>query len=74
MTPIYTKETKAKCAFCKDLVFVFCDDIYSGDVLCSCVIFQDRGQAPWVNGEKLVCRRCGSNLNVNERTLIFEHP
>jgi len=72
MKIIYKKDTKAYCKHCMDYVFQFNKDIYSGDKISATQIYQNEGQAPWRNGEQMICRKCKKNFN--ESSLIFDQP
>lgn len=66
---LYHKDTEAHCSYCLAHVFTFSQDIFSGSLMSSTEIYQDKGQAPWAYQEKLICRNCGKPLN--EKLLIF---
>jgi len=72
MKILYKKDTKAYCKHCMDYVFQFNKDIYSGDKISATQIFQNEGQASWISGGKMICRKCKKSLN--ESSLIFDQP
>lgn len=55
---IFTKETKAFCGTCWDLLFVFSRDIIGGEMSSTDQIYPNQGQ-PWKPKEPLVCKKCG---------------
>lgn len=66
------KDTRVRCRRCWDIVFVFNQDVFSGDKISTSIIYQDKGQAPWITHERIICRKCHSLLN--EKEMFFEPP
>jgi len=66
------KDSKAYCTNCDDLVFVFCQDILSGSVMSVSSVYSDKGQAPFVTGEKLICKKCHTPLGPKNMRLDAE--
>lgn len=68
---LYPKGTKAYCPSCNELYFVFCTDIFEYDVCSINNIYENLGQAPFIEHQKMICM-CGQPLSPTN--LVFEKP
>lgn len=57
---LYVRGMKIICRTCSAHVGTFRLNLYAGDPVVSEIFEKDAGQAPWVNGEELRCRKCGT--------------
>lgn len=68
----YHRGTKALCRFCGDTLFVFRMDVYQGELMKTDQIYPNQGQAPWAEGERLICRNC--DKPIAEKNITFMRP
>lgn len=63
---IHEKDTEFRCRYCGDHFATCNKDLFSGDLFERSCFYEDKGQAPFMHHEKVICKKCNRYLRIND--------
>lgn len=62
---LHKKDTKFFCNHCNDFVMQLNKDAFTGDTIMASMFYNNKGQAPFVSGQRCMCKNCGESFIID---------